>query len=95
MVQKGNEGKGLSHTVVLSERKNVVIEGVREVVRFDDCSVLMSTVQGALNVEGEELHIRTLSLETGHVEIEGKIDAAYYEDKTEKSSRGFFSRLVH
>ncbi len=94
MVQKGSEQKA-SHSVLIDGRNRAVIEGVTDVLRFDENGVVVNTVQGALVVEGEGLHVSSLSLDMGKIELDGKIDGLLYEDKTEKKGRGFFARLSH
>ena len=94
MAQKGSE-QSARHSVALDQRSRAVIEGVTDVLRFDENEVVVNTVQGALVVEGEGLHVSALSLDTGKIELEGKIGGLLYEDKTEKKGRGFFARLTH
>ncbi len=83
-----------SHTVLLENRSKLVLEGVSQVEGFDDMTVTLVTSCGLLVVEGEGLHILSLSLDTGRVIVEGTVEALRYEHKTEKVKRGFFSRLV-
>lgn len=83
-----------THTLALENRESLLLEGIEEVVNFDENTVTLNTLLGAMSIEGKGLHILTLSLESGHVEIEGMVDAIFYEDRNEKVKRGFFSRLV-
>ncbi len=83
------------HSVCLENRKRLVLEGVSEVVGFDDMTVTLNTACGMMVVEGDALHILSLSLETGRVIVDGTVESLRYENKTEKVKRGFFSRLVH
>ncbi len=79
------------HSLSLDGRTRLKLSGVREVQSFDECSVALSTTAGDLIVHGQNLHIDRLSLETGEVGIEGRIDRMLY---TEESARGgFWSRL--
>ena len=50
--------------------------------------------KGAMNIEGEGLHVLSLSLESGQVTLCGHVDAIFYENRTEKVKKGFFSRLT-
>ena len=83
------------HTLTLENREKIFLSGIEEVVSFDEHTVTLNTVLGAMNIEGENLHILSLSLESGHVTVEGHVDAVFYENRTEKVKRGFFSRLTH
>ena len=65
---------------------------VTDTISFDENEIVLSTEQGILLIMGNGLHIKKLSLETGEVEIEGKIDLLEYKDKTVSENRKFFKR---
>ena len=67
------------HAITLRAREYMQITGVREVERFDDTAVCLQTEQGMLNVEGEALHVGTLDMERGLLEITGNVIGLYYE----------------
>ena len=94
MAQKGST-ETAKHSILIDQRSRAVIEGVTDVLRFDENEVVVNTLQGALVVEGEGLHVSALSLDAGKIELDGKIDGLLYEDKNEKKGRGFFARLTH
>lgn len=80
------------HNLILENRKNLSLGGIDDVLGFNEEMVTLSGSCGILIVRGDNLHISKLSLETGEVSLDGKIDALIYsEDKKEKS--GVFSRL--
>lgn len=85
-------------TLLLRDRKLLEVRGVTDVLRFDEEAVALSTVCGALTVEGSSLHIQVLNLEQGIVTVDGKVDALLYYD-TESSGKGeksgFFGKLFH
>ena len=70
----------LPHKLSLNERKNLTMTGVTEVVSFDDTSVVLRTGLGTLLVQGNQLQLKTLSLEGGQVEVNGSIAALTYEE---------------
>ena len=77
----------------LVDRKELHITGVREVVSFDECSAVLLTEDGELNVDGADIHILGLDTGSGEVKITGRIDGlVFYEDDIQKK-RGMFSRL--
>ena len=82
----------MSHHVILEEREQLVISGVEEVERFDENSILLTTAQGELEIQGEGLHIEKLSLDGGDLKVEGEIDSLTYEDSGREKG-GFFARL--
>ena len=70
----------VKHDVVIKGRRNIDITGVREVISFDDASVIMSTDGGSMTVEGSGLKIGVLDTERGVVSVEGRINALFYDD---------------
>lgn len=80
----------LPHKLTLNERKALTMSGVTEVVSFDEDSVILHTGLGTLIVQGEQLQLKTLSLEGGQVAVEGSISAMIYEEP--RSRRGWLRR---
>ena len=68
------------HKLSLDERKKLTMTGVNEVLRFDDTAVALSTALGNLTVYGQQLQLKSLSLEGGQVAVEGQIAALIYEE---------------
>lgn len=74
------ENTHLPHKLCLNERKELTMTGVTEVVSFDDSAVVLRTCLGTLLIQGQELHLKTLSLDGGQVAVEGSISALAYEE---------------
>ncbi len=70
----------LPHKLCLNERKELTMTGATEVVSFDDTTVVLRTALGTLLVQGQQLQLKTLSLEGGQVAVEGNISALFYEE---------------
>lgn len=81
----------LPHKLTLNERKALTMNGVTEVVSFDDTTVILHTSLGTLIVQGRELQLKTLSLEGGQVAVDGHISALVYEEP--RQSGGWMRRL--
>lgn len=81
----------LPHKLTLNERKALTMNGVTEVVSFDDTAVILHTSLGTLIVQGRELQLKTLSLEGGQVAVDGHISALVYEEP--RQSGGWMRRL--
>ena len=73
------------HKLTLNERKSLTMTGVTEVVSFDEAMVVLKTSLGLLTVQGQELKLKTLSLEGGQVSVDGQISALIYEEPREGS----------
>ena len=80
----------LPHKLTLNERKSLTVTGVTEVVSFDDTTVVLGTVLGTLEVQGQALVLKTLSIDGGQVAVEGTVTALYYEELRQKG--GFWGR---
>ena len=78
------------HKLTLNERKNLTMTGVMEVLSFDETAVMMKTALGLLTVQGQDLKLKTLSLEGGQVAVDGHIAALVYE---EPRAGGLWQRL--
>ncbi len=87
------EERGLQvpHKLTLDERRKLTVSGVSEVVSFDESAVVLKTARGTLLVRGENLHLKTLSLDGGQVAVDGTVTALIYEEPRREG--GFLSRL--
>ena len=81
----------ISHTICLEGRKHLRIDGIEDVISYDENGMLLKTACGTLTVDGAGLHIVVLSVEKGELTVEGHICGLYYVDKTVKKS-SFFQR---
>lgn len=78
----------LPHKLVLEEREKLTLTGATEVVRFDEELAQLTTSRGSVIVQGENLKLKTLSLDGGTVSITGKIDAVIYEEPRQRRGLG-------
>ena len=87
-----SENIQLPHKLTLNERKSLTMTGVAEVVSFDEACVVLHTVLGTLEVHGQELKLKTLSIDGGQITVHGKIDNLSYEEA--KKTGSFLKRLL-
>ena len=66
--------------LTLNDRKKLTLNGAAEVLSFDENAVILKTDLGTLTVQGQQLHLKTLSPENGQVSIDGQISALIFED---------------
>ena len=71
-------GDTLSHDIKVIKRNHVEISGVKEVMSFDDISVVLMTVCGELEIGGNDMHVSVLDTEQGIVVLEGQIESLIY-----------------
>ena len=76
----------LPHKLCLNERKELTMTGVTEVVSFDDSTVVLRTALGTLLISGQQLQLKTLSLDGGQVAVDGSICALTYEEPRQSFS---------
>ena len=62
-----------SHKISLFNRSSGIISGVKEVISFDPNEIILDTEQGMLMIQGEELHVTKVRVDSGAVEIEGLV----------------------
>ena len=80
-----------AHKLTLWERNRLSLSGVDEVVSFDENAVVLHTCMGTLTIQGQGLHLKTLSLEGGQVEVDGEVSSLSYEDPG--TNAGWLQRL--
>ena len=80
-----------NHGLTITERKNLIISGVKKIESFDNEEFLMETTLGFLVIKGSELEIIKLDTYQGNVSIKGRVDSLMYLDenlKKDKDSSG-------
>lgn len=84
-----------THKIVISNRRNGVLNGVIDVLSFDVGEILLETELGMLMIKGNDLHVNRLTLEKGEIDIEGRIDSFTYSDvkNTTKQGESLLGRL--
>lgn len=80
-----------NQNIIIEDRKKLTLSGVKDVISFDDETLLLETVLGRLTVKGAGLHIVNFDTASGDLFAEGKIYAAVYT--SEERNGGFFSRV--
>lgn len=87
------------HQVVMTNRKEVIIQGVVHVETFDDREILLETDMGSLVLRGEDLHIQQLDLESKRFAVRGTVNSVQYGPSlraggAKARTRGLFERLL-
>lgn len=85
-----------NHGLTISERKNIIISGVKKIESFDNEEFLLETTLGFLVIKGSDLEIIKLDTYQGNVSLKGKIDSLMYLDaNTNKKNKedSFLNKL--
>lgn len=77
--------------IIIENRKQVNISGVKECISFDDETVILETILGNLTLKGEKLHIINFDTKLGDFSLEGRICAVAYTSA--QNSGSFFGRI--
>ena len=85
------EEKDFRGTLVLKDRKSVTLDGVKNVIGFDESYVSLESESGKVTIEGGGLKIESLSKEDGVIFVSGTISGIFYSE--EKSAKSVFAKL--
>ena len=85
-----------THSLMLENRQNGRITGVKDIKSFDEKEILLFTQAGKLVIKGEQLHVKRLNLEKGEIDLEGRVDNLCYLSKNaDNREKPLLRRLFH
>lgn len=95
MENKNNKIEDEKSYLTLDSRKRMTIDGVEEIISFDEDQILLNTVLGAMDIRGENLKMNKLDVQNGDVMISGKITYIVYtsDEKKPRKGKGALSKL--
>lgn len=70
------------HSIILLNRKNVQLAGIKNVITFDEDEIILESEMGFLTILGEELHVTMLNLEQGKVALAGNVRSMEYKEQS-------------
>ncbi len=76
------------HTVHIENREKMMVSGVVDVDSFDEQTVVLLTEKGKLTVKGDGLKVIGFTVETGDLQLQGKIIALGYTQDNKKNILG-------
>ncbi len=83
-----------NHNITITERKNLVVSGVKKIDNFDNQEFLLETTMGYLTIKGTDLEIIKLDTYQGNVSLKGKFNSLSYSENTKKEKEdSIFSKL--
>ena len=86
------ENSRIIQNVIIESRKKLCVSGVKQVISFDDETVLLESTLGKMTVKGENVKIESFNTETGDLSASGTIHAVVYMAGRDTGG-GFISRL--
>ena len=75
-----------SHKIELDHLHSMTVTGVSDVPTFTDRSVTVKLAGETLHISGQGLSIKNLDVESGKLQIEGRVDALKYVAQTSPGS---------
>lgn len=87
-----NEQQTGKSQINIKNREEISLDGIEDVVSFDENAIYLITAAGKLIIEGSGLHITSLDVASGNMMISGYITALSYSDRETSKKQGLFSR---
>lgn len=85
---------GKSQKLLINNRKDGSITGVKDVISFDLEEIKVETEMGLLVIKGNDMHVKRLNLEKGEIDVEGTMNSfTYTEQKRLADKESFLSRM--
>lgn len=81
----------MDNKLTLTNRKNLCLTGIEKVVGISDSELLVEVDGVALSVQGFNMEVKKLDVESGILEVDGMINNIKYFDKKQKLS--FIKRI--
>ncbi len=85
----------INHSIQISDRKNIVITGVKKLDNFDSREFFVETVLGFILIKGEDLELVKLDTFQGTLSIKGKLNYLNYLEEGSKKvkAESVFAKL--
>lgn len=97
MNNENKQFENKAHSLSIQNREGAHLEGILEVIRFDENEVLLETVCGTLSIDGDGLHLSEWNAERGSAVLAGRVDAVTYFNKKQDDAKphtGLFGKLL-
>jgi len=93
-LKKESKMEDKKSNLMLENRKKLTVNGVIEVINFNEDQILLNTDVGTMIIKGQELRMNKLDVQNGDVLITGKVDSfVYTNDKSKAKKDSILSRL--
>lgn len=80
------------HSLALKDRRHLAVTGVTRIISCDENTAVLETSLGNLTIGGQELQVSELSVQSGQVQLSGKIEYMQYAENRQ-SGGGVLARL--
>ena len=87
-----NQEQIKKHRLELTDRTLLNVSGVISVINFDESSVVLETSGGILSVDGQDMHVVSLNVDSGDVTVSGSISGIIYPQSISRAHGGLFRK---
>ncbi len=88
------EQKNIVQSLVMENRRRLVLSGVKEVEGFTETEVSLFTEMGQLTVKGRNLRVSQVDTDTGELVMTGDtVTSLVYSDKPRRTPDNFITKL--
>jgi len=84
----------LNHNVIIENRSNLSLSGVTDVENFDENEISLYTSMGDMVIRGKNLHVESVSIESGNMNITGEVKSLVWGDKDRTKKPTLWQKLT-
>lgn len=85
--------KLLPSSLYIENKEKLTVTGVTDMGAFNEDCVIVFTDGTRLEIRGEDLEVRELSVESGNITVLGKINAVSFHDNIPLGKGGLFAKV--
>ena len=82
------------HSAILQDRSSLELSGVTDVDSFDENEISLYTTLGEMVIRGKALHVNSMNVDTGDMQIDGDIRSIVNGDKDRKKKLGLWGKVT-
>ena len=88
-----SEENNLKHKVSLTNKKDLLIEGVKTIDSFDSNEFLVETIMGYMHIEGKGLMLGKMDNDNEELTIKGEINKLEYVNSNKDKEKGLLKKI--
>ena len=88
-----SEENNLKHKVSLTNKKDLLIEGVKTIDSFDSHEFLVETIMGYMHIEGKGLMLGKMDNDNEELTIKGEINKLEYVNSNKDKEKGLLKKI--
>lgn len=93
-MDKSKEITAFNHALQLTDRKNLIISGIKKIENFDEKHFFLESNMGYILIKGACLELIKLDTFQGSVSIKGEVDSIQYLDESKSTNKESFFKLL-